>query len=297
MHHDHDHGPRSTPPPALCTQYSHCHDSHGPHSVIAVRPARKVTASQVVVDDLRARIDNGEFPPGSRLLSSKQIMDEYHVSSTTVRTVLAALANAGVAEPRHGSGTFVSQRRLITINATLTEDLGRRTGIVAQDSWSTDIKEAGHKPEQGFGLSIVPATAEQAKIFGVDPGSELTVRCCKRTVDGVPASIETSMFPDWLVAEIPRLRAPFDIDQGTTSYVADQGHPLELHLDYTSCRPFTRTEENFFDPPDGVQALVRERVSYEHRNGRVLRLMETVYRGDMHRVLHEVAGRGNARQA
>jgi len=259
-----------------------------------MRPARKVTTSQVVVDDLRARIDSGEFPPGSRLPSGKQIMNQYNVSSTTVRTVLAALTNAGVAEPRQGSGTYVTERRLITINATLTEDLDRRRGIVAQDSWMTDIKEAGHDPQQEFQLLIVSATDDQAKILGLEPGAELTVRRCLRTVDGIPASIETSMFPGWLVDEIPRLRAPHDIAQGTTSYVADMGHPMEIHDDFTSCRPFTRDEENFFDPPDGVQALIRERVSYEHRGGRVLRLMETVYRGDMHRVRHEVAGRGNS---
>ena len=254
---------------------------------------RRVPNYQRIADVLMARIGSGEFPPGSRLPTEPQLKAEYDVSSTTVRNAVKALAAAGIVETRHGAGTFVIERKLLTINATTTEDLDRRRGIVAQDSWSTDVKEAGHEPDQRFECLNVAASDEQARLLGVEPGAWLVMRRCWRTVDGVPASIEASVFPRWLVDALPELGSPHDIAQGTTSFVAERGYPMEVHLDYVSGRPFTREEESFLWAPAGVQALIRGRVSYDRPNGRVLRIMETVYRNDMHKILYVVAGRGN----
>jgi len=258
-------------------------------------PRQQGAAYRAVADKLLARIDKGEFPPGSRLPTEPKLMKEYGVSSTTVRSAVRELATAGIVETRHGSGTYVIERRLLSINATHTEDLNRRHGITAQDSWSTDILDAGRVPAQRFECLNVPASPLIAEILNVEPDSTVIMRRCWRTVDGVPASIEASQFPLWLVEAIPQLASPHDIAQGTTSYVADQGHPMTFHRDHVSARPLTRDEAHFFEAPAGVMALVRLRISFDQPGGRVLRVMETVYRSDMHEVVYDVAGSGNTR--
>lgn len=254
---------------------------------------RRGALYQQIADDLLERITRGEFPPGGRLPTELRLMEQYRASSTTVRAAIRALASAGIVETRHGAGTFVIERRLLRINATHTEDLDRREGITAQDSWSTDVLGAGRQPHQEFECLNVPATAETAAILGVDIDDALVVRRCKRRVDGIPASIETGLFPQWLVELLPRLASPHDLTEGTTLYVAKQGHPMLFHQDHLSARPFTREEAQFFEAPPGVSGLIRARVSFDEPGGRVLRYMITVYRSDMHEIVYDVAGRGN----
>lgn len=273
--------------------YTHCNDFLGVGRM-QQKQGRIGPAYQVIADKIRDRIHAGEFAPGQRLPTEKELSAEYGYSVVTVRAAIRELNTAGIAESRHGAGTYVVDRRLITINATQTEDLDRRAGITAQDSWSTDVREAGRVPAQEFRCAKVAAAPLTAELLGVELGSPLVTRQCLRTVDGLPASVETSYFPAWLIAEIPELDSPHDIAQGTTSFVSERGFPMVWHEDELYARPQTKEEEAFFSTPLGVMTLVRLRVSHDQiGGGRVLRVMETAYRTDLHKVRYGVLGRGN----
>jgi len=56
---------------------------------------------------LRDRICLLEYPPGSRL-SEEELADEFEISRTPVRRVLARLESEGLVEARHGVGTIVT---------------------------------------------------------------------------------------------------------------------------------------------------------------------------------------------
>jgi GntR family transcriptional regulator len=257
---------------------------------------RRGPAYQRVADDLLERIEVGEFPPGSRLPTEPQLMETYGVSSTTVRSAVKALAAAGVVETRHGSGTFVTERQLLQVHATYFEDLDHRAGVTTQGAWSTDVLNAGRKPTTRFESVNVPADPDVAELLEVDPGATLVMRRAWRYVDGIPTAIEASVFPPWLVEEFPQLAVPKVIQQGTTSWLAEQGHPMHFHRDFISARPPNRDEARFFEPPPGVCSLVRRRVSYDEPGGQVLRVMDTIYRSDMSEVVYDVPGRGNKAQ-
>lgn len=253
-------------------------------------------AYQRVAEDLMTRIAAGEFPAGSRLPTEPQLMAHYGVSSTTARSAVRMLSTLGMVETRHGSGTYVIERQTLRINATQTEDLDRRAGVTSQDSWSTDVLAAGRKPGQEFECKIVPAGVRHADLFEVQVDSPLVLRQCWRSVDGIAASVESGYYPQWLTVAVPELALPHDIVQGTTSFLAEQGYPMLWHQDHLSARPPTREEIDFFRPPVGMSVLVRLRISYDRRGGRVLRIMETAYRSDMHEVVYDVAGRGNTKR-
>ena len=78
-------------------------------------PIQKVTAAEAVVESLKGRIRDGEFPPGGRLPSEQTLMQAYDVSRLTLREALARLAALGIIRVRHGKGAFVSN--VISISA------------------------------------------------------------------------------------------------------------------------------------------------------------------------------------
>ena len=65
-------------------------------------------ANELVVRHIRDRIVRGQFRPGHRLPTERELVREIGVSRTSVRAGLQALAAKGVLVIRHGSGTFVA---------------------------------------------------------------------------------------------------------------------------------------------------------------------------------------------
>lgn len=254
---------------------------------------RRLPRYREVALDLQRRIDAGGFP-GGKLPSQEELELEYETSTSTVRQAVKVLIDIGVVERRHGSGTYVVERQLVTIHVTLTENLSRRrrvAGLTGVDSWSSDIVESGHTPHQRFECLNVAADQRVAGILGVAVNDPLVVRRCWRCIDGVPASVETSYFPRWLVDELPELALPNDITEGTTLWVSRHGHEMKHHSDTVLARLVTEDESRFFESPPGFVALVRSRLSYDP-SWRPLRLMDTSYRADMHQLRFEVPGDG-----
>ena len=75
-----------------------------------MKPVRKVTATESLVESLKERIRDGEFGPGEQLPSEQALLNEYDVSRLTLREALARLAALGIIRVRHGKGAFVEQR-------------------------------------------------------------------------------------------------------------------------------------------------------------------------------------------
>jgi GntR family hexuronate regulon transcriptional repressor len=64
---------------------------------------------QTIVDALLEAIHQGEYAPGMRLPSERDLADRFGVSRPTVREAMIALEIRGLVEPRHGSGIFVTE--------------------------------------------------------------------------------------------------------------------------------------------------------------------------------------------
>lgn len=72
------------------------------HRIVRQRAADQVFAA------LRARIVSGKLPRGARLPTERDLAEEYGVSIPTVREAVRALAATGLADVRHGSGSYVA---------------------------------------------------------------------------------------------------------------------------------------------------------------------------------------------
>lgn len=65
------------------------------------------TLAQRVVAGLKDKILAGELPPGHKLPSETELIDEYRVSRTVVREAVTRLRAEGLVETFHGRGSFV----------------------------------------------------------------------------------------------------------------------------------------------------------------------------------------------
>lgn len=62
---------------------------------------------QQVASAVSQAIQSGEFTPGQRIPSERELADRYKVSRPTIREAMIALEVIGVVRSRHGSGIFV----------------------------------------------------------------------------------------------------------------------------------------------------------------------------------------------
>ncbi|WP_326549718.1 winged helix-turn-helix domain-containing protein [Micromonospora sp. NBC_01813] len=66
---------------------------------------------QVLADELRAKIESGEWPPGTKLPSRSELCREYGVSDTVVGKAMMILRATGLTETLEGVGVFVAESK------------------------------------------------------------------------------------------------------------------------------------------------------------------------------------------
>ncbi|RRQ79683.1 hypothetical protein CQW39_09610 [Streptomyces griseofuscus] len=80
-----------------------------------------------IADALRARIDDGTYPPGSALPSESSLAAEFGVTRPTVRQGLAELRAAGAVNVLMGRGMFVRDPELVELRHERDVALGMAT--------------------------------------------------------------------------------------------------------------------------------------------------------------------------
>lgn len=78
------------------------------HQVSPDRP--RLPPSRRIADDLRRRLAEGEWTPGTQLPSNAALAGEYGSTRRTISRVMAVLAQEGWVEIESRWGTFAAQR-------------------------------------------------------------------------------------------------------------------------------------------------------------------------------------------
>jgi DNA-binding GntR family transcriptional regulator len=76
---------------------------------VARRPGRTGPKYRQIADDLRSRIERGEYRPGSRLPTKAELMTQHHVAVNTVERAIEELRKARLVETAQGAGMFVTE--------------------------------------------------------------------------------------------------------------------------------------------------------------------------------------------
>jgi DNA-binding FadR family transcriptional regulator len=88
------------------------------------RPDTDRNASKQLADALRAEIEGGTYPPGSKIPSYRQLRDVHHVALNTAQAAIRILAAEGVVEIRPAKGAYVRDNadgRSPTLRAQLAD--------------------------------------------------------------------------------------------------------------------------------------------------------------------------------
>jgi len=137
----------------------------------------------VVASDLRNKINEGVWPPESRLPNEAELCKRYGVSRITVRHAVAILVSEGLVVRSQGSGTFVR-------GATITAGL-RGLSSFTEEMSAQGVKSGGTVLEK----KVASATEEQALALGVPEGAPLLELRRLRTGDEAPIGIQTAFLP------------------------------------------------------------------------------------------------------
>ena len=136
---------------------------------------------------LIGRINEAFYPPGGKLPSEIELAQELRVSKATIRSALAVLTSNGFIVRRHGIGTFVSQRAVLSNPLDLSHDF---LSLISNNGFRADFSEVnsrvivpGEEVRERLELESDQRVFEVHKIF---------------TADGVPVIYSHNYFPEWL---------------------------------------------------------------------------------------------------
>ncbi|HEX8919576.1 MAG TPA: GntR family transcriptional regulator [Chloroflexota bacterium] len=199
-------------------------------------------------DELKARIEAGEYKPWDRLPSELELARMYGVSRITSRQALDLLGSEGLLVRRQGMGSFVTARRV-------TQPLVRLTDFVE------DMAEAGLQPESrvlGFGAE--PASAVVAEMLGLSVETSVYRLDRLRLADGSPIALDWT----WLPPQFGRLLIDQDLTQRTIYGILEQDYGIPVVSGEYTIAGFVAEEiqAELLQVPSGSPFLVFDRISY-----------------------------------
>ncbi|MEW2359088.1 GntR family transcriptional regulator [Spirillospora sp. NPDC029432] len=223
------------------------------------------TKRRAVVRRLLSMLDGMDV--GDALPSERRLAEDLGVSRPTLRAAIDELAGRGLLDRRHGSGTYVAERR-IAVGLTLT-------------SFTEDMERRGMRP----GGRVLSFRAEAAgprigRRLAMSPTEEVFTIRRLRLADGAPMAIETLCLPKALV---PELRREDLEDRSFYTLLRERG--VVLASGWGTVEPTVTTDEEaeVLGVPVHAPAFLFERISHSEQ-GAPVEYVRSVYRGDRYRL-------------
>jgi GntR family transcriptional regulator len=193
---------------------------------------------------LRDRITSGRWPAGTALPAQRELADEFGVSIMTLRQALQLLADGGLIDTRHGSGTYVAARYPFDLGhlRSFADDLTARGAEI-----TTRLLAA---------QTVVPPEQVGARLGG--PGEVLRLRRL-RLAGGRPLIVQTSYLPAHLVRGLE----PADLtDRGLYTLLAERGLTVTRADETISPTALGPADARDLARPEASPALLSHRVSF-----------------------------------
>lgn len=212
-----------------------------------------------IAAELRSAIENGRYAPGALLPSITDLATRYRVSPVTVRTALALLESEGIVRIAHGTGTIVTDRRMVPVR------LSRYSAVLTpggdRGPWETACANAGVQGEMiTVDVGTELATEDVATALAIEVGADVVRRDRHATIDTYPVQLQTAWYPAALVADTPLARRE-KIVGGVYRALASIGYPPAVADETVSCRPATIEEAAELRLRENAAVLVVERVT------------------------------------
>lgn len=225
-----------------------------------------------VVQGLRTLIEQHAISEGAALPGERELAGQLGVSRVTVRQALRVLEEQGLVSRRHGSGTFVSPRRIV-------QPLSVLTGF-SEDMRSRGLTPGGHV----LSLERTRPSPQEAMNLTLGPAEEVVRLQRLRTADHEPLALETSTMPGRLLGTV----GPGDVEN-TSLYamLRARGFTPARAIQRLSARAADTEAARLLHVEMGSALLATERVTWDER-GQVLEFARALYRGDRYDFIAEL---------
>jgi DNA-binding GntR family transcriptional regulator len=216
---------------------------------------------------LREKIQSGALAPGDQLPTEADLVVDYGVSRITVRQALKSLSDDKLISREAGRGTFVTGPPALTHSFRMDTSLADLTSMEK----ATTV--------QLVDLSKVVATAADAAVFGVDPGSPLTQCTRLRLHRGEPFSYIVNRVPQKIAEHLQRQ----DWEQGLILNAIEERLGLRLRLADQNVRASLAdgTLARLLETRIGAPLLLVDRV-VSAESGPAVERVHTYYRSDVY---------------
>jgi DNA-binding GntR family transcriptional regulator len=222
-----------------------------------------------VIDEIRQRIESGEYPPGSLLPSEHQLSEEFQIARPTVVRALRVLRQDGWIETQQGKGSFVRGRPAL---AGLESERAGGEALNRDES-----REAGDLIEAGM-------TAPPARVAALLGASGDTEMLCRRRLvrhDGEASETITWWIPAPL-AEGTDLASPKPLQGGVRAHLARRkGVRIDHVLEQIVARHPTSQEAKLLGVVKTAPMLALY-VTAREASGAPVLVLELVMPGDRH---------------
>jgi len=214
-------------------------------------------------DLLRAAIDAGEYPPGSRLPPEPVLATRFDVGDRgVINNAVRLLRAEGRLQVVRGKGTFVKSIPVIHRDATGRYNRAARERAGARGAFDAEIRAIGLEPHSdvSVGLSVPPV--EVAEVLGVPAGEANVIARTRKMYAGVPGGARepVQLAVSYIPAEIAADTQLAEEDSGPGGIIsrfAELGYPQVRITESVKSRRPTPQEETFLqtDPDQFVNEI------------------------------------------
>jgi GntR family transcriptional regulator len=229
-----------------------------------------------VADELRARIESGEMPPGARLPSVAELIQQYGGSNSVATRAYKLLVDEGLVVSRHGAGHYVR-------STETPELLVRRHRRRSEDSpFAQGAAEQGAVGTWRHESTTEQASATVAARLGIEPGAPVMHTSYTYLADDAPVQLAESWEPLELTGSsliaLPEVGPYAGVGVAARMRVIsiEVGDPVER----VRSRMATRVEAQALSMTPTGPVLAIERTYYDQATGRPVETADIVMRGD-----------------
>ena len=218
--------------------------------------------------DLIASADVGDRLPGERELSER-----WGVARMTLRKVMDSLITEGLAERRHGSGTYVTPQPTV-----------RLLGLT---SFTQDMRDRGLVPTSKLlAFTVAPAEAHLASQLHISEGDSVLSFTRLRLASGEPMAVETVWLPFYLVPGLNRT----ELNGSLYELLARRYRivPGAAHVTIEPTVPDPEMRRLLSTPKS--QACLRILLVDSDVRDQVIMVSDCVYRGDRYHLTADITG-------
>lgn len=237
-----------------------------------------------IADDLRRRIDAGEWQPGDKLPIFTELAAEYHASRSVISEALSILESEGLITVVKRAGITVRERagrRRIRRGTQVTRDVHHAVGGMSSgynfpaaqgEAWQTH-----GKPRR----STEPAPERVAELLNLEPGTPTLRRRRVTSPEGEPPFqlVDTWIHPRG-VDDAPQVGEPSTGPGGYLDRLEEAGHgPIEWE-EYLRARMPTPEESRLVDMPAAMPVIEISRVGTSASTGEPIEVTVCVIPAD-----------------